>query len=403
MRIVYLHQYFNTPAMAGGTRSFEMARRLVAAGHEVNLVTTWRGPAREQRWFTTTEAGITVHWLPVPYDNRMNFARRMWAFLRFALGAARRAASIQSDVVFATSTPLTIVLPGYYTARRQRIPLIFEVRDLWPAVPIAMGVLKNSVLIRLALRLERFAYAHATRIVALAPGMKQAIVQSGKPEEHVSVIPNGCDFDVFEETVGDPIVPPKPGLTIVYAGAMGLANGVDFIPRLAAAIREHCPAQSVNFYLIGDGRDRGRAEHEARRLHVLDESVFFLGPQPKHEVSRWFRAADATIMTYAGPEIVYRDSVSNKFFDSLAAGKAIIANFRGFSTLTAAAAGAGFILSSDAAEAAWQLCAIVDSPGALERAGRAARELGRSRFSRDQLAHDLESVLTEALNARLHR
>jgi glycosyltransferase involved in cell wall biosynthesis len=403
MRIVYLHQYFNTPAMAGGTRSYEMARRLVAAGHEVNLVTTWRGPTGEQRWFTTTEAGITVHWLPVPYDNRMSFARRMWAFLRFALGGARRAASIRSDVVFATSTPLTIVLPGYYAARRQRIPLIFEVRDLWPAVPIAMGILKNPVLIRLALRLERLAYTHATRIVALAPGMKQAIVQSGKPEQHVSVIPNGCDFDVFDETVGDPVVPPKPGLTIVYAGSMGLANGVEFIPRLAAALREHSLPQSVNFYLIGDGQDRGRAEHEARQLRVLHDSVFFLGRLPKHEVSRWLRAADATVMTYAGPEVVYRDSVSNKFFDSLAAGKAVLANFRGFSTLTATAAGAGFILSSDAREAARQLCSIIDSPGALEKAGRAARELGRRRFSRDQLAQDLESVLTEAVNASLHR
>src|SRR6185295_8166233 len=117
MRVIYLHQYFNTPDMAGGTRSYEMARRLVAAGHEVHMVTTWREPTDKTGWFVTSEAGITVHWLPVPYSNYLSYARRIRAFLRFAWASSRKAAALPGDVVFATSTPLTVAVPGIYASR----------------------------------------------------------------------------------------------------------------------------------------------------------------------------------------------------------------------------------------------------------------------------------------------
>ena len=138
MRILYLHQYFNTPDMTGGTRSYEMALRLVRAGHEVHMITSERTPGIDRRgWRVEDVHGITVHWLPVRYSNRMTFARRLVAFAEFAWGAGRRAASLDTDLVFATSTPLTIALPGVYAARHHRIPMVLEVRDLWPTVPIA--------------------------------------------------------------------------------------------------------------------------------------------------------------------------------------------------------------------------------------------------------------------------
>jgi thioesterase domain-containing protein len=112
MKITYLHQYFNTPSMSGGTRSYEMAKRLVAKGHEVNMITSWREDDGRKGWFETEEAGIRVHWLPVPYSNKMGFRERINAFIRFAFGAARKAASLPADLVFATSTPLTIALSG---------------------------------------------------------------------------------------------------------------------------------------------------------------------------------------------------------------------------------------------------------------------------------------------------
>ena len=156
-----------------------MARRLVAAGHEVNLITSRREPGMDNDWYMTDEEGIKVHWFPVAYSNHMGFAQRIRAFLRFAIASARKAASIKADVVFATSTPLTIVLPGIFATWRQRVPLVFEVRDMWPAVPIAMGALRNPILIRAAYWLENLAYRRSKHVVALAPGMRDDIVSTG--------------------------------------------------------------------------------------------------------------------------------------------------------------------------------------------------------------------------------
>lgn len=399
MRIIYLHQYFNTPDMAGATRSYEMARRLVSAGHEVRMVTTWREPSRERGWLITHEAGIEVHWLPVEYSNKQTYSQRIRAFLRFATAAARRAASLPGDVVFATSTPLTIALPGLYAARRRRVPMVFEIRDLWPEVPIAVGALRNPVGIWLARRLAKTAYRHSVSIIALAPGMKAAICANGVDPDKVTVIPNGCDFDLFSREHAQPIRMPRdqPEIrAVVYAGTMGLANGIEYIPRLAAELRRLAGQDPARFFLIGDGSHRERAERLAESLGVRGSAVVFLGVLPKRETARWVAAADASIMTYDGPEIMFRDSVSNKFFDALAAGKPVLANFSGFSTQTATAAGAGFILSRDPREAAKALLPILADRCRLRAAGESAIQLARERFSRDALATQLEAVLLKA-------
>ena len=145
MKIIYLHQYFSTLRGKEGTRSFEMARRLVKMGHEVHMITSWRDNTDARDWFKTIEEGIVVHWYPNRYQNDFTTISRIIAFLKFALAAFLRGRSLSGDVVFATSTPLTIIFPGFLIARKLSIPLVFEVRDLWPSLPIAMGVIKDPI------------------------------------------------------------------------------------------------------------------------------------------------------------------------------------------------------------------------------------------------------------------
>ena len=156
------------PEMSGGTRSYEMARRIVAAGHEVHMVTSIREPKHQQRdWISTDEAGIRVHWYPVPYSNHMSYLRRIGAFLSFANAAYKKVMELRGDLIFATSTPLTIVLPAVPAARKKNIPMVLEVRDLWPEMPIAIGALRNPIMRFTARRLERWAYRNSMAVVAL--------------------------------------------------------------------------------------------------------------------------------------------------------------------------------------------------------------------------------------------
>ena len=183
--------------MPGGTRSYEMARRLVAMGHEVNMVTSWREPNSRKDWFTTDEDGIQVHWLSVSYSNHMSYNQRIKAFLKFAWGSALKAASMPADVVFATSTPLTIALPGVYAAHRQKVPMVFEVRDLWPDVPYAMRAINNNFVFWAAKQLEKFAYRKSEHIICLTSTMRDFISGKGITLSKITSIPNLANLDAF--------------------------------------------------------------------------------------------------------------------------------------------------------------------------------------------------------------
>jgi glycosyltransferase involved in cell wall biosynthesis len=403
MRVIYLHQYFNTLQDAGGTRSYEMARRLVAAGHKVDMVTSARTFSRSQfkGWQRTVEGGIRVHWLHVPYSNAMSYANRMRAFLGFAVGAALKASCSNGDLVFATSTPLTIALPAVYAARRQNIPMVFEVRDLWPELPIAVGALKGRVPIAVARWLERFAYRNSEQIIALSPGMKEGILRAGCPDEKVHVIPNSADLELFD-------VPASAGQAfrarfdwlqdrplVVYAGTLGLINGVDYLARVAAAVREADP--EIRFLVLGKGGHKEQVREAAQQLGVLGRNFFMMNPIPKREVPQILSAADlATSLFIDLPEM--RANSANKFFDALASGTPVAINYTGWQAELLRETGAGVVLGArDVQGSAYRLARVLHDRVWLEKAGSAARRLAESRFSRDMLAQQLEAVLLEAV------
>jgi glycosyltransferase involved in cell wall biosynthesis len=401
MRIVYLHQYFNTPAMPGGTRSYEMARRLVGNGHEVHMVTAWPQPDGRRGWFETVEAGIRVHWLPVPYSNHMNYRERIARFLHFAWASARYAAGLPADLIFATSTPLTIALPAVYAARRIGVPMVFEVRDLWPQLPIAMGALRNPLMKYAARKLERFAYRESARVVALSPGMAEGIASTGYPPERIHIIPNGADLDVFRPDIERasfrarlPGVEDRP--LIGYIGTLGPINGVAYLVDVAAAASRLAP--ELRFLIVGDGKDLSTIRERARQVGVLDRTLFMLPAVPKEKVPEAFAACDVVLSLFIDlPEMT--SNSANKFFDGLAAGRAIAINYGGWQAEMLQQCGAGIRLPvHDAESAARQLGEWAVQPGALDRAGRAARQLAETQFGRDALAHSLEQALRSVVS-----
>ena len=404
MHIIYIHQYFTTPDMSGGTRSFEMAKRVVAAGHRVSMITSNREADANSGWYTTKEAGIEVHWLPVAYSNQMSYPKRIWAFVRFAIASARKAASIRGDLIFATSTPLTVAIPALYASWRQNIPMGFEVRDMWPAVPIAMGAIRNPLLVWLARLLERTAYRRSSHIVALAPGMKEDVVATGIPAEKVTVIPNGCDLDVFGKTMTKEIGPREKHdwLTdrklVVFTGTLGKANGVSYMAHVAACVKAIDP--EIRFVVVGDGADAPNVRSAAMQCGVLDSTFFMFPSLPKHEAAQWVRGADVVMCLFTGPRVIWKDAVQNKFFDAVAAGKPTASNFEGFQSLVAVEHGIGVILDSkDHVVAAKQLVETLNNAQWLAGVESRSRVLAEGEFSRDHLAQRLLTVLANTMTS----
>jgi glycosyltransferase involved in cell wall biosynthesis len=331
----------------------------------------------------------------------MSYAERMRAFLKFAGMSALKAASLKGDVVFATSTPLTIALPAVFAARRRRVPMVLEIRDLWPELPVAVGALKGRILIAAARWLERFAYRNSAHIVALSPGMKNGIVRAGYPEDRVHVIPNSADLELFDApaTAGQAFrgrfdwLQDRP--LVVYTGALGLINGVGYLARLAAAVEKLAP--EMRFLVLGEGKEEQDIRNIARELGVLGRNFFMMLPIPKVEMPKVLSAANlATSMFIDLPEMWANSA--NKFFDALASGTPVAINYRGWQADLIQQTGAGIVLDAQDIEAAAnRIVQVLRDQTWLERAGAAARKLAEERFSRDLLAGQLETVLQKAI------
>lgn len=401
MKIIYLHQYFNTPDMSGGTRSYEMARRWVAVGHQVHIITSWRNSTDKTGWFQTEVDGVNVHWLPVPYSNQMSYGRRIQAFFKFALAAGRRARELSGDVIFATSTPLTIAIPGVYASKGPQVPMVFEVRDLWPEVPIAMGALNNPVSRRLARKLEQYAYRNSMHIVALSPDMRDGVVAAGVSPKRVSVIPNSADLELFRgnEAEGlkfrDGLNLSREIALVLYAGTFGAVNGVSYLAHMAHAAKELM--LPLHFLAVGDGAERTHVEILAKELGVLGAYMTLLPPVAKREVPAILAAADISCSLVVDNKALWANS-ANKFFDSLASGTPIAINYGGWQAGLLSKTGAGLVLPADDPQrGAAMLAELVADPDRLQQMGRAARALAEREFDRDKLAAQLEQVLVEAV------
>ncbi|MGH3835875.1 MAG: glycosyltransferase family 4 protein [Pseudonocardiaceae bacterium] len=410
MDIVYINQHYRTPAMKGGSRAYEFSRRLVDRGHRVNMLAA--APLKQSVkndgvWWTTEEAGVTVHWCGVPYSNYMGFRERIQAFSRFALRATSRASVLPQDVVFATSTPLTVAIPGSYAALRNRVPMVFEVRDVWPEVPIAMGVLRNPFLQRAGLALESWAYRISDSIIALSPDMARSIT-SRFPGARVTVIPNSSDLSLFATPNGDEVAAVRSGRPwlgdrplLVYTGSFGAANGVGYLAHVAEVLRSIAP--EVRILLVGDGKGRDELEKLARRLGVWEKNLFVEPPIVKQDVPALLAAADMCASVFADVPALSANS-PNKVFDAFAASRPVVINNGGWLAEILRESGAGVAVPPDDPMAGAKMIAqhIMD-PESLARARAAAALLARGQFNRDVLFEKFEEVLLGAVSRGARR
>jgi len=397
---------------SGGTRSYEFARRLVAAGHEVTIVTAGDGTVGRSRRDSRRNLpgardvdGIRVVEARGGYGDyvaatSVGYARRVVAFARFALSATFAALrGPRPDVVFATSPPLTMALPAIVAARRWRVPLVFEVRDLWPEAPIQMGALRSPWAQRLARWLERAVYRSAAEIVALSPGMRDGIAASGVAPERIALIPNASDLDVFSPDLDPGDLRARLGLrdddfVCAYFGTMGEANDLTQVIEAAALLDGEGDGRRVVFVLQGDGKRRAALEADVRRRGL--DNVVFAPAGDKLAAARLAAASDACMTIFKDVPILATNS-PNKLFDTFAAGRPAIVNTDGWQRVLVEEHEAGvFARPGDAADLADRVSALAEDPERVRRYGANARALAEREFDRELLAERLRAVLERA-------
>ena len=336
MKVLYFHQYFSTPDGAAGTRSYEMARRLTSRGHQVTMVcgSDVRGMTGLRQPFVGGRRrglvdGIDVVEFDLRYANSDGPVKRAATFVRFAWRGILVAMTERYDLVFATSTPLTAAIPGLAARWLRRKRFVFEVRDLWPELPRAMGLIRNPLVLGTMSLLEWLSYRSAGRLIGLAPGIVAGIVRRGVPAEQVALIPNGCDFGIFAS--GQPRWRPDGVgagvLLAVFTGAHGVANGLHVVVEAAAELQRR-GQDGVKFALVGEGMVKAALIGQAANANL--RNIIFLDSLPKTTLAGLLGGADLGLQVLENIPAFQQGTSPNKFFDYIAAGLPVLINYPGW-------------------------------------------------------------------------
>ncbi len=401
MNVLYFDPKFATPQRNAPTRAYSFAKHLVEHGDRVTVVGLDRRymepgrvtPPPGRLVDRETVDGIDVIWIGIPYAQRFSKWKRILSYGGYTLAATLAAARVpKPDVVYASSTPLTVGLNGLAYARARRIPFVFEIQDVWPDVPVELGFLTNRAEIAAAEWLERTLYRAAERVVVCSESAGELLERKGVPAAKIVLIPNLAETELFGSADPNPAYFQKLGLNgrfvALYTGAMGKANGVEQLVDAARVLHERGD-ERIGIVALGNGSERPWLEEQAARLPNL------LVPPPvsRAELARIVRAAGATITLYAPYKILETGS-PNKFFDSLAAGKPLVVNTDGWLRRVAEENDAGlYVPAADGPALAEALVALAEDPERAEKLGRNGRALAEREFDRDLLAARLRATL----------
>ena len=404
MKILYVQQHFATGQGEAGVRGYHLVKTLADRGHDVTVICghNWRDQSLQTeggRWVSEREIdGFRVVQIDVFYSNHQSFINRLWSFFLFAFLACWQVMRRRADLIFASSTPLTVSIPALCGRIFKGTPYVFEVRDLWPDFPIAIGIIRNPLLKRVLYAWEWAAYRFAWKLVALAPGIKGVIARRANIDPaHIAMIPNGSDTENLRP-LARPLRTHLPiaekVFAIGYAGTHGRANNLDAVLDAAAVLKRR-GVKEIAFVLIGDGREKRRLMQRAKD-EGLDQ-VNFVGLFNKSEYNDVLAELDVGLQILRNVPAFYYGTSPNKFFDYLAVGKPVLVNYPGWMSDLVTEHGCGVAVPPDDpeafADAVEKLYAERDRCSAMGRAGRA---LAESQFSQQKILIELAQFIEES-------
>jgi glycosyltransferase involved in cell wall biosynthesis len=399
MNILLIHQYFLEEDDSGGSRWNEITRSWTDAGHQVSVLAGMihangaeKRPEYKGKYFKQRQQGKVNVWrCHVSESYNRNFMGRLWGYFSFmisSLWAGMFKTAGTYDVVIVTSPPLFVGFSGYLLSRFKRIPLVFEVRDLWPESAIDTGVLKNGLIIKLAYWFEKFIYKKATLINVLTPAFYNTLRDKKQvPETKLILIPNAADFSLSDHLLSSFDIAAfrrEHGLenrfVITYVGAHGVANHLDQVLEAARQLED----TPVLFLLIGQGMEKPRLQKFAAEQGL--QNVRFLDPVPKQEVFKYILAADMGASVLKKVD-TFKTVYSNKTFDYMACKKPILMAIDGVSRELVETAGAGTYVEPENIAAYNRIIReYLQDPQRLLQEGENGFRYARANFDRQVLA-----------------
>lgn len=400
MKVLYFHQHFTTPDIGGGTRSYEFAKKLIERGHKVSVVcgetAKFNLPKTKFNGIYRGEVdGIDVIQVNLPYSNSDSIGKRTFIFIKFAFKGVRIALTEKYDLLFATSTPLTAGIPGIWVKwfGKTKRKFVFEVRDLWPELPKALGM-KNPFLLWGMKILEKQSYKRADACIGLSPGICEGIQKRLRKIKLIEMIPNGCDLELFhpkfKKTVKLQGISPTDKVA-VFTGAHGVANGLDAVLDMALELKRK-GRSDIKVVFIGNGKTKSSIQNRALR-EGLDNCLFF-EPISKFELKDIIASADIGLMVLKNVPAFYYGTSPNKFFDYIASGLSVVNNYPGWLADMIRENNCGeAVIPEDPKAFSDAVIRLIDNPELRSEQGKNARKLAEKEFSREALSNKFVDFL----------
>ncbi len=408
MRILYLSQYFPPEVGATQTRAYEMARNLVLAGHQVTIITEvpnhpkgiippeYRGKLYER----TVLEGIEVIRVWVKTSPTKNFRTRMAFYLSYMVNgvlAGLLLARGAYDAIYATSPPLFVGGAALGLSFLRRIPLIFEVRDLWPESAVAMGELNNSKAIALAEWLERACYRRSQRIVVVTQGIHRRLIERGYPPNKLAFIPNGANTALFQyQPEEGRVLREALGLqdkfVVIYAGIHGLAQGLETVIETAAQLAAQ---NDIHFLFVGEGPVKAQIINRAKERCL--NNITFHPEVPREAMPAFLSAANVALVPLRHLE-VFQGALPSKMFDAWACQCPTLVSIDGEARQLLIEAQAGLFVDPENSQAlATTILQLKNDPSACRQMGVNGRRAVLENYSRQAQARQLANLLSEIL------
>jgi colanic acid biosynthesis glycosyl transferase WcaI len=409
MRILYLSQYFPPEAGATQTRAYEMAKTWVKLGHHVTMLcefpnhpsgvipSSYRGKFYER----VDLDGIDVIRVWVKASPTKDFRNRMLFYLTFmvnSLIAGLFIAKGKYNIIFATSPPLFVGGTGLVLKTLKNIPMVFEVRDLWPESAVALGELSTPRAISLATKLEEACYHASVKIVVVTRGISERLVQRGISQDKLIIVPNGANTELFKfSPQGRERIRAELGISgkfiAIYAGIHGLAQGLETILESAKTVIDY---PEIHFLLIGDGPKKAELLVAAAKLEL--PNLTMLPEKPRQEIPDYLSAADVALVPLKKAEI-FKSALPSKIFDAWACERPVLISIDGEARQVVENVNGGiFIPPEDANKIAETLIDLKNDPIKRETLGKNGLAYTQANHSRTVLAEKLINQIVTIIN-----
>lgn len=386
-----------------------MADAWVAAGHEVTVVTNFPNhptgvlyPGYRRSAFLEEQVdGIRILRCRTYITPNRGFVRKVFSHLYFALNAFLQGRSRvgRPDLLLVSSPPLFTGLGVWALSRSLRCPYILEVRDLWPAIFVELGVLRNRLIIALLERLELFLYRRSRHVVTVTRAFADDIADRGFPRERLSFIPNGVDLRRFSPGAGSAAVRREFGVdgkfVVLYLGTHGISQALGSVVEAAASLREE---PEIHFLFVGEGADRQALIEQAERLELPNVS-FFPG-QPKEKVPSLYAIADVCLVPLRDIPL-FRAFIPSKMFEVMACEVPLVASVAGEAAeiLEASDGGAVICPPEDSERLAQAILELRRDPRRRRSMARRGRRFVVREFDRKRLAHQYLELMEKIVSA----